>query len=82
MNQKLERVFEIEQQEFLNAPDSYYVSRTYFQPWIDIVAVDFDVEEVVIWTDDWPSDTSKVRVTVELRVKERPFPDNVVLGEN
>lgn len=82
MRETLEKVFEIEKQEFLEAPDSYYISRTYFQPWINSMAVDYDVLQINTWADDWPDINNKVRVTVELVVKKRPFPDNVVLGEN
>lgn len=82
MTQKLEKVFEIDKEEFLLAPDSYYVWYTHLKPWVDSLDDDYLIGDIITTSDDWPSEGDKVRVTVEVRVKKRPFPDNVVLGEN
>lgn len=82
MTEVIRKEFEIEKEEFVLAPDSYYVWYTHLRPWVRSLEDDYEIGEVITTTDSWSPDTKHVRVTVEVRVKKRPFPDNVVLGEN
>jgi hypothetical protein len=82
VSETLSKEFEIEREEFLLAPDSYYVWYTHLQPWVDSLKDDYELGTVTTWTQDESVNTDKILVTVEVKVKKRPFPDNVVLGEN
>jgi hypothetical protein len=83
MNEVLSQDFEINRSEILDAGDQYYLWNTYFMPWVDSLKTEWDIiGDVIVTSEGMPIDTPLFRFVVEVRVKRRPFPDNVVLGEN